>query len=69
MYDEFNQQWYDRFAWLPVRSTWSGKLIWFKKYYAYEYSFIKNNKTDKNRFIYTKSEYLLTILRNEEQIY
>ncbi len=69
MYDIVSEDWCEKFAWLPVRSTWSNRLIWLNRYYTYEYSFTKNNKTFKNKFVYTKGEYLITIMRNEKETY
>lgn len=64
-----SEQWIEHFAWFPVRSTWSKKIIWFKRYHAFEYEFINMKKKCKNRFVYTQAEYLMMILRHEEEIY
>lgn len=63
------EKWEEKFAWYPVRSSWSGKRIWFKKYHLYEYQYMKLGRTARHRFLYTQNEYLMMILRHEEKIY
>jgi hypothetical protein len=63
-YNILDERWYEKYAWLPVRSTWSKKLIWLNMYHAYEYQYMKKDKIFKNRFIYTKNEYIMMILNN-----
>lgn len=67
-YTLLQEQWFEKFAWLPVRSTWNKRLIWLKKYHTYEYMFLQHQEIKKKRFVYTKNEYLMMILnqKNEE---
>jgi len=60
----------EKFAWWPVRSTWSKKYIWLKTYTEMEIyhdsemsSPIRSNTF---KFVYTKNEYLLYLLRKKE---
>ena len=60
----------EKFAWWPVRSSWSKQLIWFKKYVELECFYddmgkppIKSNSW---KWIYTENEYLLMLLRRDE---
>jgi hypothetical protein len=63
------EEWTECFAWLPVRSTWSNKLIWFKKYHLYKYQYIKLGKPACYKLMYTQKEFLMMLLRNEKEIY
>jgi len=63
------EEWTERYAWLPVRSTWSKKIIWFKKYHLYRYVYLKLGKKAHWDLVYTQKEYLMMILRNEKEIY
>jgi hypothetical protein len=60
----------ERFAWWPVKSTWSKKLIWLAKYIqmeVYHDSEMSNPiRSNTFTFVYSKNEYLLYLLRNSE---
>ena len=60
----------EKFAWWPVRSSWSKQLIWFKKYVELECFHDEAGKPPlKNiswKWIYTENEYLLMLLRRDE---
>lgn len=60
--------WEEKFAWVPVRSTWSKKLIWLKNYHEYNACYISKLPPLKRtvQFIYTENEYLLMLLRKDE---
>lgn len=62
----------EKFALWPVRSTWSKKIIWFKKYVQMDifYDSEFNNPIRSNTFTfnYTKNEYLLYLLRKEGSV-
>lgn len=60
------EKWNEEFAWWPVRSTWSRKLIWFKKYYSCSVTYYNRKKIVKHKFIYTPREYIMTVLINDE---
>jgi len=61
----------EKFAWWPVRSTWSKKVIWFKKYVKmecyYDGDFSSPIRSNTWTYIYTQNEYLLMLLRRESQ--
>ena len=70
---EIDVHWTERYAWLPVRSSWSKKLIWLKKYHLGEIFYdamgrppIKENSW---KLIYTENEYLMYLLRQDEKHY
>ena len=58
---------YERFAWKPVRSTFSHKLIWFKKYIELKIYYDSAGRPPINKdswsLIYTTSEYTYYCLR------
>lgn len=60
----------EKFAWWPVRSSWSKKIIWFKKYVELESFYDQTGKPPLKsiswKWIYTKNEYLLTMLKKDE---
>jgi len=67
---EIDVEWKERYAWWPVRSSWSKKRIWFKKYWQGDIYYdamgrppIKENSW---KLIYTENEYLLYLLRQRE---
>lgn len=66
-YDKVEQA-YERFAWWPVRSSFSGKLIWFKTYTELEIYYDDMGrppiKSQKWSLIYTQQEYFLKKLSN-----
>lgn len=60
---------HEKFAWWPVRSSFSKKLIWLKKYVLLEILFDDMGRPPiKGRswtLIYTQNEYLLYIIKKE----
>ena len=60
---------HERFAFWPVRSTFSKKLIWFKKYVLLEITYDDMGRPPiKGRswnLIYTQNEYLLYLIKKE----
>lgn len=60
----------EKFAWWPVKSTWSKKIIWFRKYMQMDvyYDSELSNPIRSNTFTfrYTQNEYLLYLLRKNE---
>jgi len=60
----------ERFAWLPVKSTWSNKRIWLRKYIqmdVYHDSEMSHPiRSNTFTFVYSKNEYLLYLLRKKE---
>ena len=70
---EIDVDWKERYAWWPVRSSWSKKRIWLKKYWQGDIYYdamgrppIKENSW---KLIYTENEYLLYLLRQDGQHY
>ena len=70
---EIDVDWKERYAWWPVRSSWSKKRIWLKKYWQGDIYYdamgrppIKENSW---KLIYTENEYLMYLLRQDEQHY
>ena len=65
----------EKFAWWPVRSTWSKKRIWLKKYVQmdcyYDGDFSSPIRSNTWTFNYTQNEYLMLLLRkkNEREVY
>jgi hypothetical protein len=60
----------EKFAWWPVRSSFSKKQIWLKKYVLLKITYddmgrppIKGRSWD---LIYTQNEYLLYLIKKEE---
>ena len=70
---EVNIEWIEYFAYWPVRSTWSQKRVWWKKYWKGEiYIDVMGRPPIKQRswkLIYTQNEYLLMLLRQDEKYY
>lgn len=68
---EIDIEWKQRYAWWPVRSSWSKKLIWFKKYwYGQIYLDAMGRPPIKQtswKLVYTENEYLLMLLREGEK--
>lgn len=58
----------EKFAWWPIRSSFSKKIIWLKRYVRLEIMFDDMGRPPiKGRswsLIYTKNEYLLYLLKN-----
>ena len=61
---------HEKFAWWPVKTTFSKKVIWLKKYIELEITFDDMGRPPiKGRswnLIYSKNEYLLYLLKKEE---
>jgi hypothetical protein len=60
-----------KFAWFPVRSSFSRKLIWLKKYVEKQiyHDSEMSNPIRSNTFnlVYTQNEHLLYLLRKDER--
>lgn len=60
---------YEKFALLPVRSSFSKKIIWFKKYVELEITYDDMGRPPiKGRswnLVYTRNEYLMYLLKKE----
>ena len=61
----------EKFAWFPVRSSFSRKLIWLKKYVEKQiyHDSEMSNPIRSNTFnlVYTQNEHLLYLLRKDER--
>lgn len=59
----------EKFAWWPIRSTFSKKRIWFKKYVELEIFYDDTGRPPvKGRswnLIYTQQEYLIYLLKKD----
>jgi len=62
----------EKFAWWPVRSSWSKKRIWLKKYVettVYHDSEMSNPiRSNYWTYLYTQNEYLMYLLRKEKSL-
>ncbi len=65
MTHKLTSEWAERFAWWPVRSSWSHKVIWLKKYHVFNFNY-KNVISSTGKIIYTKNEFLLMNIINDE---
>jgi hypothetical protein len=67
---EVDVEWSEKFALWPVRSSWSKKRIWLKKYWAGEIFYDAMGrppiKERSWKLIYTQNEYLLMLLREDK---
>jgi predicted nucleotidyltransferase len=67
---EIEVEWTERFAYWPVRSSYSKKLIWWKKYHVGEIFYDAMGrppiKERSWKLVYTKNEYLMMLLRKDE---
>ena len=70
---EVDIEWTERYALWPVRSSWSKKLIWLKRYHQGDIYYdamgrppIKENSW---KLIYSENEYLMYLLRKDEELY
>lgn len=67
---EIEVEWTERFAYWPVRSSYSKKLIWWKKYWVgdiyYDAMGRPPIKERSWKLVYTKNEYLMMLLRKDE---
>ncbi len=61
---------FQKFAWFPVRSSFSRKLIWLKNYVEKQiyHDSEMSNPIRSNTFnlVYTQNEHLLYLLRKDE---
>jgi len=67
---EIDIEWSERYAWFPVRSSFSKKRIWFEKYHVGEIFYDAMGRPpikDKSwKLVYTKNEYLMYLLKQKE---
>ena len=67
---EVDVEWSERYAWWPVRSSWSKKRIWLKKYHVGEIFYDAMGrppiKEKSWKLIYTENEYLMYLLKQDE---
>jgi len=70
---EVDIEWNEHYALWPVRSSWSKKRIWLKKYWQGDIYYdamgrppIKENSW---KLIYTENEYLMYLLKQDENKY
>ena len=58
-----------RFAWWPTRSSFNKKRIWLKTYHIVHVLYDRNGRPPIKgwswQFVYTKNEYLMMLLKNE----
>ena len=63
----------EKFAWWPVRSSFSKKRIWFKKYVElesyYDDALSHPIRSNTFKFIYSEKEYILYLLRKNEALH
>ena len=68
---EIDVEWKQHYAWWPVRSSWSKKRIWFKKYWVgniyYDAMGRPPIKENSWKLVYTENEYLMMLLRQDEK--
>ncbi len=61
----------EKFAWFPVRSSFSRRLIWLKRYIEKQiyHDSEMSNPIRSNTFnlVYTQNEHLLYLLRKDER--
>ena len=66
---EIEVEWTERYAYFPVRSTWSKKRIWFKKYWHGEIFYDAMGRPpikDRSwKLVYTENEYLLMLMKED----
>jgi hypothetical protein len=66
---EIEVEWTEHFAYWPVRSSYSKKLIWWKKYHVGEIFYDAMGrppiKERSWKLVYTKNEYLMMLLRED----
>lgn len=60
----------EHFAWWPVKSTWSKKIIWLRKYMQmdiyYSNEMAHPIRSNSFTFRYTPNEYLMYLLRKDQ---
>jgi hypothetical protein len=61
----------EKFAWLPVRSTFNKKLIWLTKYHIVHVLYDDTGRPPIKGWswplIYSKNEYLVMLLKRESE--
>lgn len=66
---EIDIEWTECYAWWPVRSSYSKKRIWLKKYHKGEIFYDAMGrppiKERSWKLIYTQNEYLMMLLRED----
>ena len=66
---EIEVEWTEHFAYWPIRSSYSKKLIWWKKYHVGEIFYDAMGrppiKERSWKLVYTKNEYLMMLLRED----
>jgi hypothetical protein len=66
---ELSIEWEEKYAYWPVRSSWSKKLIWFEKYHYGQIYFDAMGrppiKEKSWKLIYSQNEYLMMLLRED----
>ena len=69
---EVDIEWSEHYAWWPVRSSFSKKRIWFKKYHIGEIFYDAMGrppiKEKSWKLIYTENEYLMYLLKKDNEI-
>jgi hypothetical protein len=69
-YTDLQSYWTKKFAWTPTRSDISDQFIWLTNYWEYAITMDMNGavprKGDAWRMIYTREEYILKKLTNNE---
>jgi len=67
---EIDIEWHERYAWWPVRSSFSKKRIWLKKYHVGEIFYDAMGrppiKEKSWKLIYSENEYLMYLLKQDE---
>jgi hypothetical protein len=70
---EVDIEWTEQFAWWPVRSSWSKKRIWMKRYHCGEIFYDAMGRPpikDRSwKLIYSENEYLMYLLKKDEELY
>ena len=70
VYSDLQSYWTKKFAWIPTRSDIGGKFIWLTNYWEYAITMDMNGavplKDTAWRMIYTREEYILKKLTNNE---
>lgn len=68
---EIDIEWRERYAYWPIRSSWSNKRIWLEKYWEGDIYYDSMGrppiKERSWKLIYTENEYLLMLLREDEK--
>jgi len=60
----------EKFAWWPVRSTFSRKFVWLTKYHIVHILYDRNGRPPIKgmswKLTYTKNEYLMYLLKRDD---